>query len=389
MANKLPIKPNGTQSTLLTASVGGIYDDILQELFISLVRAINKRGTIDLEQNPYLWQLQKANEMHALNKSNINLVLERTGLARETLERVIKSEGLKVYDDTATALKKGGKTAPPATSNATAGLESIINQTRGDLDNFVNQSLIATNLGKNTVMRTYNRILDEVAAKVAAGTATKEQAIRSTIYKFSKLGFTSGFVDAGGRTWSIQNYVRTTLQTTTYRVYNDTRTRVAEEYGVNTFYYSKNPASRKACAGIQGKIVTKGPGFYSNELKSEVISLEAHGYGTAGGALGINCHHTITPFIIGVNYKPEESDSTKGITEAQAVKNGQKQAQQRKIEREIRGAKLQAKIARELDDVERYTEAMEAGNRATAQMNKLLKENTFLHRDKRREVLYN
>ena len=162
-------------------------------------------------------------------------------------------------------------------------------------------------------------------------------------------------------------------------------TKASEELGVDTFYYSIHAASRPACAPIQAKVITKGSGFYSEELGYHVDSLSAHGWGTPGGCLGNRCKHYLTPFIIGVNELPELPNQLKNLTEEQAIENGKKQARQRAYERSIRDNKFKLEAAKAIEDIkliEKYRNLL-ANNRVGLMA--LLKENDFLFRDYVRE----
>ena len=98
MAKKFVV--NQDQMTLGASMVGDIYSNISQELMLRMIRRIKQRGAADLQENPYLWQLEKLNDMHMLNEQNIQYVVDQTGVAREIIDNVIKHEGLKVYKDT-------------------------------------------------------------------------------------------------------------------------------------------------------------------------------------------------------------------------------------------------------------------------------------------------
>ncbi|MBZ4284178.1 phage minor capsid protein, partial [Streptococcus pneumoniae] len=49
---------------------------------------------------PYIWQLEKMNEMGLLNEDNVKLISDRSGIAEEQLRHVIQNEGYKIYKDT-------------------------------------------------------------------------------------------------------------------------------------------------------------------------------------------------------------------------------------------------------------------------------------------------
>jgi hypothetical protein len=379
-------KVNDDQMLLGASVVGDIYSNMAQELFIRMIKRIKKRGVADLKDNPYLWQLEKLNDMHMLNEENIAYVAKQTGVARKLLDEIIQNEGLKVYQNTAEQIAEDLNVATPSYNSVQETLANYAQQTFLDIDNLVNQTLLTTNMSDNATMRVYQKIIEQSVAEVTTGFKSTDKAVSDTVMKWIDKGIPSGFVDKGGHTWSIERYADTVMQSTTYRVYNEMRTSAADELGVDTFLMSSHAASRPACAPIQGHVVTKQvDGFHSHDKDvGYVASIYDHGYGEPGGTLGINCHHTLTPFIIGVNRLPDVDipDSK------QAMANGKKQASQRSFERGIRDAKYKLEAAKQLGD-DKLTQHYQSllSNRRLG-LRKLIDDNDFLHRDYSREKIY-
>ena len=379
-------KVNDDQMLLGASVVGDIYSNMAQELFIRMIKRIKQRGVADLKDNPYLWQLEKLNDMHMLNEENIAYVSKETGVARELIDEIIQNEGLKVYQDTAEQIVEDTGATTPNYNSVQETLSNYAQQTFLDIDNLVNQTLLTTNLAKNPVMQVYQKIVEQSVAEVTTGLKSPDKAVSDTVMKWIDKGIPSGFIDKGGHTWSIERYADTVMTSTTYRVYNEMRTNAAEELGVDTFIMSSHEASRPACAPIQGHVVTKQrSGFESNEAGvGYVASLYDHDYGEPGGTMGINCRHTLTPFIIGVNKVPD----TKIPNPKQAIANGKKQASQRSYERGIRDAKYKLEAAKQLGDdklIQHYQSLL--GKRRLG-LRKLIDNNDFLHRDYSRERIY-
>lgn len=379
-------KVNEDQMTTLSSMVGDIYSNLSQELFIRMIRRIKQRGTADLQDNPYLWQLEKLNDMHMLNNANIDFVIKQTGIAKELIYKIIENEGLKVYKDTAEQLKEDLNRPSFKYNGVQDSLSSLAKQTFLDIDNLINQTLLTTSLGDNSAMRTYKGMLEHAVAEVVTGTKTADKAISDTVMKWLDKGIDSNFIDKGGHVWSIDRYARTVMQSTTYRVYNDMRTKAADEFGIDTFHMSAHAAARPACAPIQGHIVTKADkGFMSDDPKvGRVYSLFDYGYGSAGGTMGINCHHVLTPFVIGINELPDEDIPNP----KDAIANGEKQAKQRSYEQGIRDAKCKLEAAEALGDeklINRYSNLL---NTRRSGLRNLLNNNSFLHRDYSREKIY-
>ncbi|MBS4456405.1 hypothetical protein JXA29_05685 [Aerococcaceae bacterium zg-BR33] len=179
------------------------------------------------------------------------------------------------------------------------------------------------------------------------GTKSAEQAISEATRAMFKRSFT-GFTDRGGKRWKADVYARNVIKSTVYRTYREMRERPAEEVGIDTFYYSVKASAREMCAPLQGQIVSKG--LTRTEAGERILSLLDYGYGEPGGCLGINCGHVMTPFIPGVNYKPELPDELKNLTEEQAIQNANVEAKQRALERQIRYNKELLHVAEQLGD---------------------------------------
>lgn len=380
MSKRLPIQFNDEQLELGSSRLADLYHKLTVELFEQMVDRLLERGTTSLADNPYIWQLEKLNQMHALNEHNLKIISKYTDITEEQLRNVIEGEGLKIYKDTKSQLLEDLDKDPHFdTSHVQKQLEAYLEQASGDINNLINTTL------PNVVNEVYRNIAKETVAKVATGVATPDKAIAETVMKWQEVGF-RGFKDRGGKNWRIDNYARTVVKTTTRRVYRQMRTQPADELGIDTFYYSKKATAREACAPLQHHIVTYGEA--REEGGYSVLSLADHGYGTPAGCLGINCGHYLTPFVIGINDMPDLGDDVKNITPEDAIKNANAQAKQRALERSIRDSKEKLHIANKLGDndlIDKYKSKIRTQQGA---MRDFLKDKPFLNRDYAREKYY-
>jgi hypothetical protein len=380
MSKRLPIQFNDEQLELGSSRLADLYHKLTVELFEQMVDRLLERGTTSLTDNPYIWQLEKLNQMHALNEHNLKVISKYTDITEEQLRNVIEGEGLKIYTDTKSQLLEDLNKDPHFdTSHVQKQLEAYLEQASGDINNLINTTL------PNVVNEVYRNIAKETVAKVATGVATPDKAIAETVIKWQEVGF-RGFKDRGGKNWRIDNYARTVVKTTTRRVYRQMRTQPADELGIDTFYYSKKATAREACAPLQHHIVTYGEA--REEGGYSVLSLADHGYGTPAGCLGINCGHYLTPFVIGINDMPDLGDDVKNITPEDAIRNANAQAKQRALERSIRDSKEKLHIANKLGDkdlIDKYKSKIRTQQGA---MRDFLKDKPFLHRDYAREKHY-
>lgn len=372
---------NDQQFSLQMQGVSDIYAQMQQELFDNMIKRLIIRGSADLQENPYIWQMQKLNDMHMLNEENLKIITERTGIAEDLLRDVIANEGLKVYKDTKEQLAEdlGRRDGEYIANGVTDSLEAYTSQAISDL-NLINTTL------PRSIQKTYKSIVEKSVAEVVISSKSADKAIRDTIMKWQKKNFT-GFVDKGGREWRADAYARAVIKTTTFRVYNEMRTAPAKEMGIDTYYYSKKATEREMCAPLQGRIVTM-EGTTHTEQGVKVLALSDYGYGYAGGCLGVHCGHYLTPFIIGVNELPEDPDHLKDLTPEQAEENARIQAKQRALERAIRNQKERLHIANQLGDDELITSERLKLRNLQGKMRAYVDQHDFLHRDYSRERLF-
>ncbi|HFD5556926.1 TPA: phage minor capsid protein [Streptococcus pyogenes] len=377
---KKPIKLNDEQLMLDASQVADIYHQLTLDLFDQVVDRIKERGSASLDDNPYIWQLEKMNEMGLLNEDNLKLISERSGIAEEQLRHVIQGEGYQIYQDTKQQLIEATDGAGTvANSLIQTNLAAYVNQTMNDIDNLINTTL------PKSVIGAYKSIIEEATAKVVTGLATSDKAIADTVMKWAKKGF-YGFTDSQGKRWRADTYARQVIKSTAWRVYREVRMAPAEEMGIDTFYYSKKSTAREMCAPLQHQIVTTG--VARTEKGESILALSDYGYGSAGGCLGINCRHEITPFVVGANYKPDLREDVKDLTPEQAIENANAQAKQRALERSIRQSKEFLHVAEKLGNQELIDKYKNKVRIQQGAMRDYLRQHPFLHRDYARERYY-
>ena len=377
---KKPIKLNDEQLMLDASRVADIYHQLTLDLFDQVIDRIKERGSASLNDNPYIWQLEKMNEMGLLNDDNVSLISERSGIAEEQLRYVIQNEGYKVYKDTKEQLLESMGGDFTDNSLIQTNLAAYVNQTMGDIDNLINTTLPLS------VRKVYQSIVEESVAKVVTGLTTSDKAISDTVMKWAEKGF-YGFTDSQGKRWKADTYARQVIKSTAWRVYREVRMAPAEELGIDTFYYHKKATAREMCAPLQHQIVTTG---VAREVNGErVLALADYGYGHPAGCQGINCTHEMTPYIPGVNYKPDLPDHLKDLTPEEAVANANVQAKQRALERSIRKSKELLHVAEKLGDSELISKYKSKVRMKQGAMRGFLSQHPYLHRDYAREKYYN
>lgn len=371
---KKPIKLNDQQLMLMADNVSDIYRQLCNDLFDNVVERLHDRGTYYLDQQPYLWQLEKMADVGMLNDHNVKLIAEYSGIAEKQIRYIIENEGYQVYKDTHAQLNSNAYDY-----KVMKDLISYSNQAVNDVHNLINTTL------PKSVQATYKDIIETTVAKVITGMATPKKALDETIMKFQERGF-YGYTDRAGRRQRADAYARTVIKTTARRTFNEMRMRPAQELGIDTFYYSIKAAAREMCAPLQNQIVTTGRARTEEGVK--IFALDDYGYGKPGGCQGINCGHTMTPFIPGVNYMPGIDDDLKGLTEEQAIENANVQSKQRAMERAIRSSKERLHVAEVMHNDEltaKYKTRLTEQKRA---LKSYVDKYPFLYRDREREKYY-
>lgn len=374
MTKKKTIKLNDQQLMLMADNVSDIYRQLCNDLFDNVVERLHDRGTYYLEKQPYLWQLEKMDDVGMLNDYNVKLIAERSGIAEEQIRYIIENEGYKVYKDTHEQLNSNAYDYKVMND-----LISYSNQAIHDVHNLINTTL------PKSVQATYKDIIETTVAKVITGMATPQKALDETIMKFQERGF-YGYTDRAGRRQRADAYARTVIKTTVRRTFNEMRMRPAQELGIDTFYYSIKAAAREMCAPLQNQIVTTGQARTEEGVK--IYALDDYGYGKPGGCQGINCGHTMTPFIVGANYMPDIDDDLKDLTEEQAIENANIQSKQRAMERAIRNSKEQLHVAEIMHNdglTDKYKTKLRDQKRA---LKSYIDDHPFLYRDENRERYY-
>lgn len=361
-------------------NVVNIYSTLEDKIFNLIIKTIT---TTDFEkvtqENVLLWQMEQLNKMGVLNEKIIQYMASISRKTSKELLKLLKDNGMQVVDDIDRELERMVHKAIPVSDETNLILDSFINQTFLDLNNNVNQTMMTTNYNESGAMRAYQAILKQSTLETITGLKTHENAIRDNVYKLVDQGIKSGFVDKAGREWSMEAYSRMVIETTTHRTYNDLRMQRMDDFDVVTALMSSHPASREACAGIQGHVVNTVP-MSDPRADPRYESIYDHGYGEPSGTQGINCHHNLFPFIPDVN-----TNNQPQYDEKEAVKNAEIQSQQRKLERDIRNQKKRLLAAEELEDKSMQNQCKEVIRNKQKQIRGLIEGNDFLVRDYSRE----
>ncbi|WP_164507426.1 phage minor capsid protein [Lacticaseibacillus songhuajiangensis] len=375
-------KPTQRQLDLVQSDAIDLYEHLEQKMFRLFAKYLTRNGVPkdDASTTDVLkWQISRLSELHMLNREAVTEVSKTTGIAERKLRHLFNDLGYKYAQGEYKRVSDAtGSGVEPANIDQLMG--GYLKQTFLELDNTVNQTLLTTNYGENAVTNTYQQIVKESVADAITGVRTPQQAIWDTVLKWQQKGLDTGLIDKGGHHWGIASYARLVVGTTTNRAFQAVRDKAAEDNGIDIFLMSSHAASREACATIQGNLVTTRPEDFETDTHEHVYALDNWGYGEPGGTFGINCRHTKWAYVPGVN--------TNGLTQydpQEAVANGETQARQRALERQIRKYKQNAELASDMGDEQGKKHYQLLVRRNQAAVRKLVKDNDFLRRDYSRE----
>lgn len=330
-----------------TSQLSEIYGVLELELFEQIAKRLKTPGDIN-KDHVLEWQTDKMRQLRMLNLETVESLSKTTGLATTEIQSLFRNVGFDSIESIDKQLARLDRdVAPFIPSELDRRMESYVNQVFDDLNNYVNQTLVDTNYGQGTVSRTYTRIVEETTARVLASNITVNAAVTQTVIKWAEHGINTGFVDRGGRTWTLEHYADTVVRSTVNNAYNELRLSRMKEYDVDLVRVNSYSSARPSCAKIQGRVATMNEVSYG-----EYPSVYEFGYGTPGGLRGINCRHILYPFIEGVNTNNETP-----VDEEKANEEYKLTQQQRGLERRIKESKRSLLLAERMDDpasVEKY-----------------------------------
>ncbi|MDH5115180.1 phage minor capsid protein [Lactococcus lactis] len=367
------------QLDLWSSNMSSVYQSLEGEILRLIIKRLNN-GSSNIAD----WQLQKLRELHLFNSETAEMISKITGISEKNIKQMFNDLGNSTIEEI-DSLVASGLHLTPLPSNIDEVMRAYYNQAWGDLNNYVNQTLLSTNYGYGSILsRLYTDIINKTAATFNTGIFTFEEALERTVRQWAQQGIKSTFIDKGGHTWSIERYVRTVLKSTMGNTYNELRTSRMSEYGVNTVVVTSHMGSRLACSLIQGHVVDLRQNVPDNyEYKSIYDPYWRADYGEAGGHRGVNCRHAWIPFIPGVN-----TNNQPLFDKAENDKVAALQKRQRELERRIIKFKKNKMVSEAMgnkEGVQSWQRSITATQKAIRQ---LVDSNEYLSRNYKREKVY-
>lgn len=365
------------QMDIWSSNISHIYQTLEIELLHLIAKRLNS-GHDDILD----WQRTKMQELHLFNKDAVKLISRMTGFSEQAVKGMFEETGQQLVKSVDGAIPYDPLPMP---SNLDNVMRAYYEQAWGDINNYVNQTLLSTNFVYSTASTLmYQDIINKTTAAFNSGLFTFEQALERTIQQWAQQGIKSTFIDKGGHTWSMERYVRTVLKSTLANTYDKVRKDRMAEYDIHTVVVTSHMGARKACSIIQGNVVdlreTVPP---DSEYRSIYDPYWQADYGTAGGHRGVNCQHMHIPFIPGVN-----TNNQTEFNQEENAKVASLMDKQRYLERQIVKFKKNQTVSDFLGNDDNAKAWGAKVRLAQSRMRELVDSNKYLSRNYAREKVY-
>lgn len=373
-------------------TIDSVYIDLEARLMQNIARHLRDwEQPIDTDR----WLMQKLAEVGKLNKENIKIIAQMSGISQTAAERMLNAMAEEAIQNTEPGFQYlarqrliDGIVDAEKSKNIKRVMKKLQKQAKDSL-NLTNTTMLhkAQEAFKNLVQNTAEealKIMNNNTAAIITGAESRQQALRKTIQQFNEKGIT-GFVDKRGRNWTPEAYVNMTMRTTISNTATKVQLARCEDMGVNLIQIDSHSGARPKCAKDQGKIFSldnkSGTTEDVNGRKIRYYPLRSSSYGEPDGLFGINCHHHGFPFIPGVNiqrYFPtedfEENDRLYKQTQVQ-----------RALERDVRKQKRECMMFDELEDKDAFEKSAVKLKSKEAKLKDYVNKHEHLHRRRDRE----
>ena len=373
-------------------TIDSVYIDLEARLMQNIARHLSDWDQpIDTDR----WLLQKLGEIGKLNKENIKLIAQMSGISQTAAERMLNDmadEAIQNMEPGFQYLARKGMAEEAVdyakSKNVKQTMNNLLRQAKDSL-NLTNTTMLNKaqeafiTLAQNTAEEAL-KIMNNNTSAVITGAESRQRALRNTIRQFNDAGIT-GFVDRRGRSWTPEAYVNMSMRTTASSVSDEVQTARCKDYGINLIAIDAHSGARPKCAKDQGKIFDlNNNSGYTEDLHGKKIRYypwNSSSYGEPDGILGINCGHHKFPFVPGVNvqryFPTEDLDANNRLYKQTQV--------QRALERDVRKQKRECMLYDELGDTEAFEEAAVKLKEKEAKLKGYTDQHDNLHRRKDRE----
>lgn len=318
-----------------------IENDLLENIAKKLGTGKSLFQQFDVDGNTQLildWQAARLAELGALTKQNAAIIARYSGIAEDEIDRIFKdvvdfqTKGTEAQFQE--ALKLGGNLKNAVPINESATVQQILNSAIGSTQTTfggVDQTML------RQASSTYKAAVNQISAKVLAGTKTATQAVSEAVSKMAEEGITA-FITADGKKFSAEAYAALVMRANTKNTVTAIQEQRAIEYGNDYIEVNAYTGARPKCSIDQGLIYSRSGNTDPIEdldgNKINVLSWGQTSFGEPDGILGINCGHQRFDFIPGFSTQQKER-----INQRENDQEYREKQLQRRYERDIRKAK--------------------------------------------------
>ena len=379
-----------------------LYADMTDELLLNIAKHLSRSTSTWTA----LHEIETLADMGQLTEENIKIINSYVKRMPQEIKGAMNESRLEALGEIENLLQEAadkGYLTQPVTDSTVNVVQSLSEQAAQQL-NLVNQTMLNSSLEayqngvyeirqeyNNTVLKTVEteqqaqfaqQEIDLSAGKVAAGTETRNQAVRKALINLNTAGIV-GYYDKLDRAWTGEAYVNMCVRTTVHNTYIQSVKDRQQDYGSDVFQVSSHAGARPLCYPYQGKLYSwsgnSGKITLGDGRAYEFKSIAETSYGEPAGLFGINCGHVPYPMIAGVSEKvteniPNEAENTKEYQESQ-----EQRALERRIRQAKRGVELLGNLATDKD--------REKIKDAQAEMRQFIKETGRTRRYDREQIV--
>lgn len=322
-----------------------IYNEIEQELIMNIVKQL-KTTPDDVNK----WYFKKLREIGGLNKENLKTISKRSKKSQKYIKEAITTAGIDGIDYN--IYKKAySKNQIKKNPNILFDNEKINNTINKAIEETTNITKLINSKAISNSQEQYKKILNQAYLETSSGIYDYKQSISRALYKMGEEGITAVQYkrkDGSIINYSIEGVVRRDILTKTRQTALATQMDAIKLMKINLVSV---PAHLGARVDLTNKI-NNHQGWQGKIYMLEGTSRKYHnfykstGYGELLGLGGVNCRHWFEPYIEGISLPPEKVRNKKNEFVYQLTQR------QRQFERDVRKAKRNLEIAKELQDEE-------------------------------------
>jgi len=323
-----------------------IYEKFSEEVILDIVRRLMKMGKLT---KTAAWQVQRLVESGKQYNYVIDKISKLTSMSTKELNRTLMEAGVKSlkYDNmiiTSAGFVPVNLNLSPAMAKV---LVTNINKTDGLLKN------LARSIAEASQTAFLNSV-DVAYMEVVHGTMSYGQAIKQATKNLLQEGVTTVKYPSGHKD-KVDVAVRRAVLTGVAQTANEISWKNILDMDVDLIETSAHIGARNKGDLPENHEMWQGKVFSRKNNPNFPDFLKSTGYGTVEGLAGINYRHTFYPYFESMprNYTDEKLQeyAAKTVTYNNKEYDFYKATQmQRKMERDIRAAKLEAKAAQVLGE---------------------------------------